>query len=217
MENIRQENNCTIITPINNENPMISQESVNDCIRIAKINSLNKKIYNNCSNCSCPISDKTHSKCVPNGNYNASIMLVDAFPSVYESFTGCLTDEKGYLLNEVLKQCNVNRSDIYCTTMLKCYNVKDTNECIVKDCLANYFSEEILLIKPKKLILTNSAFQACHRYGIIPDIGSINYFTKKPVTLNNGVNTNIYVIYDMSNINNQQMEAFKQGLKLVFQ
>ena len=215
MDNIQTNGNVTLISPLQDDS--VSKESIDNCIKIARLNALNKKLFNNCSNVSCSICNKCQSKSIANGSFNASIMLVDAFPSEYESFTGCFTDKKGYLLEECLKDCKTKRSDIYCTTLIKCTNIKDTNQSIIQNCLKHYFLEELKLIHPSKFILTYSAFQACLKYQIIPYIGSINYFTKFNVTVNNSFNVDMYVIYDLNNITEQSRVALKQGLNYILQ
>ena len=214
MNNIETNNNVTVIHPIQPSNN-ISQESINNCIAIAKLNCLNKKLFNNCCDASCPIYNNSVSKCVSNGAFDAEIMLVDAFPSEYETFTGSFTDEKGYLLEESIRSSKHKRSDIYCTNIIKCFNVQDTNESIISNCLQNYFLKELEMIHPKKLILTYSAFQACLKYKIIPYIGNINYFTKTNVVICGNINTDMYVIYDLKNLTVQQEEAFKQGMNYI--
>ena len=211
--NIETNGNLTKIRPLE-PSFNVSQQSVDDCIKIAKFNALNKKLFNNCCNVNCPISINTLSKCISNGSYNASIMFVDAYPSEYESFTGSVTDNKGYLLNESLKNTKYNRADIYCTTLIKCSNLQGLNEGIINNCLQQYFCKEFELIRPKKVIFTSSAFNAGLKYNIIPAIGNVNYFSKVKAEIY-GIETNIYIVYDINALSEQQQEAFKQGLSYI--
>lgn len=218
MSNMNNVINCEdkiIIRPIEPSFNDISKQSVDECVNIAKINSLNKKLHNNCANVNCQIANKTKSKCISNGDITSDIMIIDAYPSEYESFTGCLTDEKGYLLNDVLKDTKYKRSDIYCTTVLKCSNVRETDESMVSKCLECYLLQEISIVNPKKIILTFSAFQALLKYKIIPYIGNINYFNKVHCSIANKFESDIYVIYDIDNLNEDQIKTFKQGLRYI--
>jgi uracil-DNA glycosylase family 4 len=213
MNNIETTDNVTVIHPIQADG--VDQRFINNCINIARINAVKKQLFNNCCASSCGIYNNSVSKSVPNGSCNASIMLVDAFPSEYETFTGSFTDEKGYLLEEIIDNCKIKRSDIYCTTVIKCFNVMDTNENIISNCLQQYFIRELEIISPKKLLLTYSAFQACLKYNIVPHIDNINYFTKTNIVLCGKINTDMYVIYDFKNLSAQQKEALKQGMNYV--
>lgn len=218
MENIIANEDSTTIIPLVNNNPFISKESVDKCTKIARLNALNKNLFNNCCNISCPIYNNTVSKSIFSGSCDASTMLVDAFPSEYESFTGCFTDEKGFLLEEILNSIGIHRSDIYCTTVIKCYDIAHTNTDIINNCLKHYFYNEIEIIKPKKLVVTYSAYQAILKYGLIPFVGTINYFSKKHITLSNNLETDLYVIYDFKDcqtLTEQQINAFTEGLKIV--
>ena len=208
--------NVTKITPLQPYDNTVSQESIESCINIARLNALNKRLFCNCYNASCSIYDHSQSKCVSNGNLNASIMFVDAFPSEYESFTGALTDEKGYLLEESIKNTNVKRSDIYCANLIKCFNVQDTNVDIINNCLENYFYKEFDLVKPKKIIFTYSAFQAGLKYNIIPYTGNVNYFTKIKTVIRN-LEIDMFIVYDMKTLNEQQKNSFKQGMQIILQ
>lgn len=218
--NIETVNNITKIIPLRTSFNDVSPESIEHCVNIAKLNAMNKMLYNNCCNASCAIYNNSVSKCISNGSCNASIMFVDAFPSEYESYTGAFTDEKGYLLEEALKKTKFSRSDIYCTTLIKCFNIKDTNEGIISNCLQNYFYKELDLVKPKCIIFTYSAFQASLKYKIIPYTGNINYFSKvhthfKSISLNVDVETDIFIVYDIKSLNEQQRETFKQGIEFI--
>lgn len=215
MDNIETNGNATVVRPIQSNE--YDQECINNCVKIAKLNALNKMLYNNCCNVSCSICNNSISKSVANGSHMAKTMLVDAFPTQYETFTGCFTDEKGYLLESILQNTKINRSDIYCTTVIKCFNVHDTNGDIINNCIKHYFLNEINIIEPKKIIFTYSAFQACLKYEVIPYIGNINYFTKTHIQLKNGLETDMYVVYDLNQLSGQQKEAFKQGLNYILQ
>ena len=209
MNNIETNGDKTAIYPMQTCFNDISQKSIDTCIKIAKLNAINKQL--NCNCMQCAIGNNSISKCISNGSYEASTIIVDAFPSEYETFTGAMTDEKGYLLTEVLQD---KRQDIYCTTLLKCHIFKNADEHLIKECLDNYFKKEIELIQPKKTILTFSAFQACLKYQIIESVGAVNYFTKIKSKVYN-YETDVYVIYDFNNLSEQQRQAFKQGFNII--
>ena len=89
---------------------------------------------------------------------------------------------------------------------------------VINNCLKHYFYNELEIIKPKKLIVTYSAYQAMLKYGLIPFVGTINYFSKKRITLSNNLETDLYVIYDFKDcqtLTEQQINAFIEGLKIV--
>ena len=194
----------------------ISQESIDNCISIMKINAINSSLFCNCQYTNCPNYNKTNGKCISNGGLNASIMFVDAFPSEYEAIAGAFTEEKGFLLNETLKGTKYKRSDIYCTNMIKCSNIQDTNQDMINHCLEEYFYKEIELVKPKRIIFTYSAFQASLKYKVVPHIGNVNYFTKIPIQIRN-LETDMFIVYDIKSLTQQQRDAFKQGMKMILQ
>ena len=213
--NIITEDNLTRIIPKLSSNTDISQESTDICENIARFNEINKKLNNNCSNCNCDNFDKTLSKCIPNGSLNKNIMFIDAFPTEYETFTGALTDEKGFLLNEALKNCKINRDDIYCTNIIKCYNIKCITEQHVRNCSSNYLSKEFKIVKPKKTIFTYSAFQAGLKYKIINHTGLINYFTKTNAVIYD-IETELYIVYDINSLATPaQRQSFITGMQSI--
>jgi uracil-DNA glycosylase family 4 len=194
----------------------VTNESINECIKIAKYNALNSELYCNCNYSNCSNCNKTNTKCISNGSLNASIMMVDAFPSEYESALGAFTEEKGFLLNEVLKGTKYKRADIYCTNIVKCSNVQDTNPGIITHCLEEYFYKEVELIKPKCIILTYSAFQACLKYKVIPYVGNVSYFNKIRTNIRN-LEMDMFIVYDIKTLTQQQRDTFKQGMKIILQ
>lgn len=206
----------TVNIPTKSDFTDITQEAINDCTTITKFNAMNSSLYCNCHYVNCSNCDKTHGKCIPNGGLNASIMMVDAFPSEYEAVAGAFTEEKGYLLNETLKGIKYKRSDIYCTNIIKCSNIQETNENMIFHCLEEYFYKELDLVKPKKIILTYSAYQACLKYKIVPHVGNVNYFTKIHTTIRN-LEMDMFIVYDIKTLTLQQRDAFKQGMKMILQ
>ena len=212
---IETKDNCTVIHPVEPDSG-ISQESVDNCVKIAKLNSLYRMLHNNCNDLNCCICNNTRSKSISNGSVNASIMFIDALPSEYETYTGCFTDNKGYLLEESLKDTKYNRTDLYCTTVIKCFDVSNLTSDIACACINNLFKREFDIVKPKKIIITSSAFQALLKYKVIKCNENINYFTKT-ITDFNDTKVELYVVYDMNNLNEQQKESFKQGLHYILQ
>lgn len=217
MENTGLDNHVVSVNiPTKSDYNDIAQESISSCTSIIRFNALNSALYCNCVHSHCANANKTTGKCIANGGLNASIMFVDAFPSDFESVAGAFTDEKGYLLNEILKDTKYKRSDLYCTNMIKCHNIQDTNADMICNCLEEYFYKEIDLVKPKKMILTYSAFQACLKYKIVPHMGNINYFTKIHTSIRN-LEIDMYIVYDIKALTIQQRDAFKQGMKMILQ
>jgi uracil-DNA glycosylase family 4 len=216
---IQVDGNVIVVTPIVPKQEDINQQSINNCIKIARMNAINKKLYNNCFDCGCPIADKTLSKVISNGSYNASTMFVDAFPSEYETYTGTFTDEKGYFIEQVLSELNIDRQSIYFTNMIKCSNVKDSNPNIISKCLNNYFITELDLINPKKLVVDSSTLNALQKYGVITCTGEIkNFFSEYKIKTINGMDMNIYVIPKVINVMNADLNTkrnFKEGLKMI--
>lgn len=206
----------TVNIPTKSDFTDVTQEAINDCTMITKFNAMNSSLYCNCHYANCSNYDKTYGKCIPNGGLNASIMMVDAFPSEYETVAGAFTEEKGYLLNEALKGTKYKRSDIYCTNIIKCSNIQETNENMIFHCLEEYFYKELDLVKPKKIIFTYSAYQACLKYKIVPHVGNVNYFTKIHTTIRN-LEMDMFIVYDIKTLTLQQRDAFKQGMKMILQ
>lgn len=190
--------------------------------KIVCMNTIDRRLINSCRNDSCPLCQESWERCLPNGNYlkENCTMIVDSFPDEFEALVGCFTGDKGDILNQALSNCKKSRADIYCTTMIKCTNLSSMNQDIVKRCLDNFFLKELQIVKPSKLILTSSAFNACVKYGIIniPDTQNISFFQK--------INTNYYdlnfdlvIIYDFPDLskdkNTQTYESFIKGLQCV--
>ena len=100
--------------------------------------------------------------------------------------------------------------------MIKCHNIQDTDANMIFTCLENYFYKEIEFVKPKKIIFTYSAFQACLKYKVIPHLGNINYFTKIHTNIRN-LEIDMFIVYDIKALTIQQRDAFKQGMKMILQ
>lgn len=199
------------------ENRWTSQSSTDMCIKLQELNLLNKQLFNSCMYTDCAIKGNTFPRSVSNGSVFSDIMLVDAFPTEYSAYTGCLTDERGYILEEALIETQHTRDSIYCTDMIKCHNVQDLNHDCVVNCLKHYFFKELEIVNPKAIILTDSAYKACVKYEILP-ADNYNYFTwndtsilpfKKPVS--------VAVIWDFKSVldspDQRSVQAFISGLK----
>lgn len=217
-----------IANKMSNENLMhLEQDGImyirpsvsNSCNKILKINSINRNLINSCMSTSCPIRDKSWARGVSNGNLDATIMLVDAFPEEYDAYGGCFTGDSGLLIEQALSG-KKSRNDIYCTVMIKCHNVHDTTPDIVRGCLKTYFVKELEIIKPTKLILTYSAFQACQKYNIIYNVKDVNYFMKSEIDIPplNMFKVGMYVIYDFKQVlsgDEKVKQSFVQGLQSI--
>ena len=199
MSNIEFKDNITFIHPLEKTDD-ISETSVVDCLKIAHMNAMNKQLFNNCCNINCGICNRTKSKAISNGSLNADIMFVCAYPSEYETYTGCFTDDKGYFLNELLTKADVKRSSVYCTSILKCNALESTNENIVNNCLNNYFKKELRIINPRKIIFTITALKVCIKYNIVIEDGNHLIYNNEQAKFCDDIGTkNIFIINELEN------------------
>ena len=189
-------------------------KSYENSSKILKHNSILRELIGSCSNTSCPIKCNTWARCIPNGKLNTEIMFADAYPNAFDVYGGCFTGITGEILHQGLS--NINRDNIYCTTILKCNNIQDVNQNVIKCCLSFYFLKELENIKPKKLILTNAAYLACVKYNVLHSVDNITLFTKNIVNIIGlDYELELYVVLDFDESNEQNQKNLIQGLQFI--
>lgn len=91
---------------------------------------------------------------IPNGNQNASLMIIGEAPGFYEDKQGePFAGQAGQLLTMMLQSINLEREEIYIANVLKCRppDNRDPNEEEAALC-TNYLDQQIALIQPKLLL-----------------------------------------------------------------
>lgn len=185
------------------------------CNNITKHNIMCSELFGLCKRINCPLAEKGLGRCIPTGYINSDTMLIDAYPDEYEACAGCFTGNKGYILAQALELAHKNFNDIYCTTVLKCNNLQETNQNIVDNCIRMFCMSEIERIKPKKIIFTYSAYQVALKYNILQPVGGIQYFQPRDVVLlPSNLSTIVYICYDFNN-NKDTIKSLIQGLQMI--
>lgn len=111
------------------------------------------QIYNEQKNnpCSPLIVDGNHNIVFGEGNPNALLMFVGEAPGRDEDIQGRpFVGRAGKLLDKALKECNLNRSDVYITNIIKTrpLNNRTPNEQEIKNCWP-ILKQQIDIIQPK--------------------------------------------------------------------
>ncbi len=146
------------------------------------IKKLNEKI-NNCKKCPLHL---TRTNAVP-GEYNvdAKIMFIGEAPGRNEDLQGKpFVGAAGKKLDEGLKKINLERKEVFITSILKCRPPNNRNPKIeeIKSC-SPYLEEQIKIIDPKIIVLMgNFALKYFFNYNISQIHGKIiekTYLGKK--------------------------------------
>ena len=189
-------------------------ECYKDTSNILKYNSIFRELVSACSNTPCPIKDNTWARCVPNGKLNADIMFVDSYPNNFDVYGGCFTGKTGEILHQGLNK--LNREDIYCTVLIKCNNIQDTNQNVIRTCLQHHFIKELELVNPSKILLTESAYHACVKYSIIHEVPNIYFFQKNVISIvGSDKSIELYITPDFNLENEQSVKSLIQGLQFL--
>ena len=106
----------------------------------------------------CKLSNNRKNIVLGYGNKNADIMFIGDGPGVEEDFQGNpFVGKAGQLMNKAFEGLGINKSDLYITNILKCkmdYNKVPEDE-EYQTCL-NYLRNQVILIKPKIIVLLGS-------------------------------------------------------------
>lgn len=119
----------------------------------------------------CPLH-LSRSRAVPGeGNPNAEVMLIGEAPGRVEDETGRpFVGAAGKLLDNLLKDINVDRSSLFITNVVKCRppNNRDPTDDEINACKP-YLIRQIMAIKPKKIITLGR-----HSTRVILGLGGFN-------------------------------------------
>jgi uracil-DNA glycosylase len=119
------------------------------------------KIDSNIKKCTLCLLHEGRTKSVPGDGpiHNLDVMIVGEAPGRNEDLAGKpFVGSGGKLLDSILKEAGLNRSEVYVTNIVKCRppkNRKPKNDEI-EMCTSNYLENQIDLLKPK-LICTLGA------------------------------------------------------------
>jgi DNA polymerase len=118
---------------------------------IAEINKLNEEIKK-CIKCRLSVT-RINALC-GEGNTNAKLMLIAQAPGENEDREGRMfIGPSGKVLDELLKEADINREDIYMTNLVKCMlpKYRKPKQDEIKIC-SGYLDEEIKMINPEVLV-----------------------------------------------------------------
>lgn len=116
-----------------------------------KIKDLNEEIQQCCK---CRLSETRTNVVCGEGNLNARIMLIAQAPGEKEDKEGRMfIGPSGKVLDELLRACDVKRSDLYMTNLIKCMlpKYRKPKQDEITAC-SSYLDKEIELINPKVLV-----------------------------------------------------------------
>jgi len=116
-------------------------------IRANAIGDLNEKIRK-CNKCS--LSETRINAICGEGNLNARLIIVAQAPGVNEDREGKMfIGPSGKILDEILKEININRREIYMTNLIKCMlpKYRKPKQDEIEIC-SDYLDREIELINP---------------------------------------------------------------------
>ena len=102
----------------------------------------------------CPLSRTRHQPVTGRGNYQADLMLIAEAPGGQEDQQGTpFVGRSGEILDRLLRDCGLDRADIYITNSLKCHppGNRDPREEEKEACFP-YLKYETFLLKPKIIV-----------------------------------------------------------------
>ena len=106
----------------------------------------------------CPLCRTRHNVVSGEGNIHADVMIIAEAPGYDEDKIGRpFVGRAGKVLDYALDKVNLKREDIYISNIVKCHPPGNRNpldqEC---DICINYLRNQVILIKPKIIILLGS-------------------------------------------------------------
>ena len=102
----------------------------------------------------CPLSKTRHQPVMGRGNHQANLMLIAEAPGEQENQQGLpFVGQSGKILDNLLRDCGLNREEIYITNILKCHppGNRDPREEEKEACFP-YLKYETFLLKPKIIV-----------------------------------------------------------------
>ena len=102
----------------------------------------------------CPLSQTRHLPVMGRGNHQADLMLIAEAPGGQEDQQGMpFVGRSGEILDNLLRDCGLDRAEIYITNILKCHppgNCDPKEE--EKEACFPYLKYETFLLKPKIIV-----------------------------------------------------------------
>lgn len=102
----------------------------------------------------CPLSQTRHLPVMGRGNHQADLMLIAEAPGGQEDQQGMpFVGRSGEILDNLLRDCGLDRAEIYITNILKCHppGNRDPKEEEKEACFP-YLKYETFLLKPKIIV-----------------------------------------------------------------
>ena len=102
----------------------------------------------------CPLSQTRHLPVMGRGNHQADLMLIAEAPGGQEDQQGNpFVGRSGEILDNLLRDCGLDRTEIYITNILKCHppGNRDPKEEEKEACFP-YLKYETFLLKPKIIV-----------------------------------------------------------------
>ena len=102
----------------------------------------------------CPLSQTRHRSVMGRGSYQADLMLIAEAPGGQEDQQGIpFVGKSGELLDGLLRDCGLERKEIYITNILKCHppGNRDPKEEEKEACIP-YLKYETFLLKPRIIV-----------------------------------------------------------------
>ena len=92
----------------------------------------------------CPLSRTRHQPVMGRGSRQADLMLIAEAPGAQEDKQGIpFVGKSGDILDRLLRDCGLDRKEIYITNILKCHPPGNRDHCLPWTCCgaAHYFTE----------------------------------------------------------------------------
>lgn len=112
-----------------------------------------KDKYSNCTKCNLATTRKNF--VYGTGNNKSKLLIIGEAPGAKEDEQGLpFVGRAGMLLTKMLKAIDLDREDVYITNIVKCRPPKNRDPLLeeINACI-NYLNEQIVLIKPKAILL----------------------------------------------------------------
>lgn len=196
---LSQSNGKTIVSlrPANMQSALEGKLSPQDVITgLASVNKamqmseIRNDLINGCSGTQCPICQTECTvddvfRAIPNGNEKAKVMFVNKTPSQYETLamlSHC--DKASVFLSLILDKMHVDRSDVYLTDIVKCYQ-QQMDEVSVRTCIEAHLLKEITFVNPEVIVFNGqNGFKTLIELGYVTGLnGDILYGTIYTVSI----------------------------------
>lgn len=162
---------------------------------------LNTSLYRQCNGIECTQACHSLFRSIPNGNSKARIMLLNKMPTQYESCIMCShADSESIFLSLILSRIQMDRSDVYCTDVIKCC-CNDLDEKSFRACIDSYLIKEIVFVQPE-IILCNgiAVLKTLDKLGYIEGLPHDTSYGNIYDVVIGGVSLKIMAIFDLEKV-----------------